>query len=188
MDAALPAKASVAPRSANEPPPEAITLAGRFFDAARNGQMDIFEQALPRGLPPNLTNDKGDTLHGTDPNRLNDRGQSPLAGVVFTNEPEVIKTVLEAGADTEVGRPSAIEATKVFKQEEYEGMFREQIEKLKAEGARAIIGADYGRFVICVSPAIKIVGWFIRSYKTQKSPIRSFCFGPRHNPKKESKL
>lgn len=47
---------------ADELPPEAIALATRFFDAARHGQMDIFEQALPRGLPANLTNDKGDTL------------------------------------------------------------------------------------------------------------------------------
>lgn len=51
--------------------------------------------------------------HGADPNRLNDKGQSPLAGVVFKNEPEVIKILLEAGADPEVGEPSALAATKV---------------------------------------------------------------------------
>jgi ankyrin repeat protein len=51
--------------------------------------------------------------HGADPNRLNDKGQSPLAGVVFKNEPEVIKILLDAGADPEVGEPSALEATKV---------------------------------------------------------------------------
>ncbi len=45
-------------------PPEAIALASRFFDAARSGTYDILEQALSRGLPPNLTNDKGDTLVG----------------------------------------------------------------------------------------------------------------------------
>lgn len=43
-------------------PPEAIALAGKFFDAARQGQMAIFEQGLPAGLPANLTNDKGDSL------------------------------------------------------------------------------------------------------------------------------
>jgi hypothetical protein len=63
MDSAPPQTApEAAPRSADELPPEAIALATRFFDAARNGQMDIFEQALARGLPANLTNDKGDTL------------------------------------------------------------------------------------------------------------------------------
>jgi hypothetical protein len=50
------------PQSVSNLPPEAIALAGRFFDAARNGQMDLFEQALPLGLSPNLTNDKGDSL------------------------------------------------------------------------------------------------------------------------------
>lgn len=43
-------------------PPEAIALASRMFDAARAGQMDIFQQALPAGLPVNMTNDKGDSL------------------------------------------------------------------------------------------------------------------------------
>lgn len=33
--------------------------------------------------------------HGADPNTLNDRGQSPLAGAVFKNEEEVIKALLE---------------------------------------------------------------------------------------------
>ena len=51
--------------------------------------------------------------HGADPNRLNDRGQSPLAGVVFKNERDVIKILLEAGADPEVGEPTALEATRV---------------------------------------------------------------------------
>jgi len=35
-----------------------------MYDAARAGQVDVFQQALPAGLPPNLTNDKGDTLVG----------------------------------------------------------------------------------------------------------------------------
>jgi hypothetical protein len=43
-------------------PPEAIALASRMYDAARNGQLDIFQQALPAGLPANMTNDKGDSL------------------------------------------------------------------------------------------------------------------------------
>jgi hypothetical protein len=43
-------------------PPEAIALAGRMYDSARKGDIPIFEQALPAGLPPNMTNEKGDTL------------------------------------------------------------------------------------------------------------------------------
>jgi hypothetical protein len=43
-------------------PPEAIALAARMYDAARAGQMDIFQQALLAGLPANMTNEKGDSL------------------------------------------------------------------------------------------------------------------------------
>lgn len=62
MDSAPPTGATGGPQTADELPPEAIALASRFFEAARHGQMDIFEQALPQGLPANLTNDKGDSL------------------------------------------------------------------------------------------------------------------------------
>lgn len=48
--------------AASSLPPEAIAFAGRMFDAARSGNKEIFEQALPAGLPANMTNEKGDTL------------------------------------------------------------------------------------------------------------------------------
>lgn len=51
--------------------------------------------------------------HGADPNSLNDRGQSPLAGVVFKNERECIDALLEGGADPTIGQPSAIDACRV---------------------------------------------------------------------------
>ena len=51
--------------ASSELPPEAIIFAGKMFDAARNGQIDIFQQALPAGLPANMRNDKGDTLVGS---------------------------------------------------------------------------------------------------------------------------
>lgn len=53
------------PRSVTELPPEALALATRMFSAARNGDeqsIALLTAALARGLPPNLTNDKGDTL------------------------------------------------------------------------------------------------------------------------------
>ena len=43
-------------------PAEAHAFAGRMYDAARDGQMDIFEAALRAGLPANMTNDKGNSL------------------------------------------------------------------------------------------------------------------------------
>ncbi|KAJ9605128.1 hypothetical protein H2200_010518 [Cladophialophora chaetospira] len=159
MDSAPPVGAG-GPQSADELPPEAIALAGRFFEAARSGQIDILEQALSRGLPANLTNDKGDTLlmlasyhghaelasllvkHGADPNRLNDRGQSILAGVVFKNEPAVVDILLDAGADPEIGQPTALDATRVFRQEAFGEKFKEQIEKLRAANTRAMNGSS----------------------------------------------
>ncbi|KAF4512052.1 hypothetical protein G6O67_001237 [Ophiocordyceps sinensis] len=114
--------------------PEAIALAARMYDAARAGDLPVFQQALPAGLPPNMTNEKGDTLlmlaayhghadlvkllieHGADPNRLNDRGQSPLAGAIFKNEEAVIEALLEGGADPEHGSPSALQCVETFNQ------------------------------------------------------------------------
>lgn len=78
--------------------------------------------------------------HNADPNRLNDRGQSPLAGVVFKNEGECVELLLEGGADPELGQPSAMEACKVFKQEQFEKLFEQQIEKLKTTRTRAMNG------------------------------------------------
>lgn len=47
--------------------PEIIAFATRMYDAARQGDMPIFEQALAVGLPPNMTNDKGDSLVRSSP-------------------------------------------------------------------------------------------------------------------------
>jgi len=117
-------------------PPEAIALAGRLYNAARQGDSELLQQALGAGLPVNMTNEKGDTLlmlaayhghpdlvktlleHGADPNRLNDRGQSPLAGAVFKGEDGVVEALLAGGADPDHGAPSALECVGMFKQED----------------------------------------------------------------------
>lgn len=78
--------------------------------------------------------------HQADPNRLNDRGQSPLAGVVFKNERECIEALLIGGANPELGQPSALEACRVFGQEEFESMFRQQVEKLKQSNGTTVNG------------------------------------------------
>ena len=125
--------------ASNPLPPEVIGFATRMFDAARRGDTAVFAQALPAGLSPGLTNDKGDSLimlaayhghaplvslllsHGANPNSLNDRGQSPLAGAVFKAEAEVVEALLAGGADPEMGEPSAMEALVLFKQEDVWG-------------------------------------------------------------------
>jgi len=131
--------------------PEAIAFATRIYDAARTGQTEIFEQALPAGLPVNMMNEKGDSLimlasyhghtplvtlllrHGANANSLNDRGQSPLAGAVFKGESEVVEALLAGGADPDYGTPSAMEAIVLFRQEEqWRGKFEAAPGKGKA--------------------------------------------------------
>ena len=64
MDSAPP-QTNGGPQSAAQLPPEAIALATRMFDAARKGDEQstaLLTQALQRGLPANMTNEKGDSL------------------------------------------------------------------------------------------------------------------------------
>jgi ankyrin repeat protein len=51
---------------------------------------------------------------GADPNRLNDRGQAPIAGAVFKREDEVVRVLMEAGADPRAGDPNAIASAQMF--------------------------------------------------------------------------
>lgn len=68
MDVAPPQEAT----GPTQLPPAAIELASKMFDAARKGDeqsVALLTQALARGLPANLTNDKGDTLVSHDAQR-----------------------------------------------------------------------------------------------------------------------
>ncbi len=51
---------------------------------------------------------------GAEADRINDRGQTPLAGAVFKGEQEVIEVLLEAGADPAAGTPSAVDTARMF--------------------------------------------------------------------------
>ena len=55
---------------------------------------------------------------GADPNRINDNGQSPLAGAVFKNELEVIRRLMAGGANPRLGTPTAIQTARIFKRED----------------------------------------------------------------------
>lgn len=48
--------------TAFSPSLEAIRLAAQMYNAAREGNKQVLEEALASGLPANLTNEKGDTL------------------------------------------------------------------------------------------------------------------------------
>ena len=73
--------------------------------------------------------------HGADPNTLNDRGQSPLAGAVFKDEKEVIEALLQGGADPDWGRPSAMDAVDLFRKGD------EWREKFEGAAGRGKMGA-----------------------------------------------
>ena len=73
--------------------------------------------------------------HGADPNKLNDRQQSPLSGAVFKGEEEIVEALLEGGADVDVGEPSAWRCLEIFgKVEGWGGRFERQRERLNKGG------------------------------------------------------
>ena len=51
---------------------------------------------------------------GADPDRANDRGQTPLAGAVFKGEDAVVTALLDGGADPAAGTPSAVDTARMF--------------------------------------------------------------------------
>ena len=51
---------------------------------------------------------------GADPDRANDRGQTPLAGAVFKGEIEVVRALVSGGADPAAGGPSALDTAGMF--------------------------------------------------------------------------
>jgi ankyrin repeat protein len=112
--------------------PEVLQLATKVFDLARQGDTDTVAAYVDAGVPPNLSNDRGDTLlmlaayhghadtvrallaRGADATRPNDQGQTPIAGAVFKGEAEVVRVLLAAGADPAAGQPSAIDTARMF--------------------------------------------------------------------------
>lgn len=111
-------------------------LAARVFGAARAGDAEMLASYVDAGLPVDLANEAGDTLlmlsayhghlasvqvllkRGADANKANDRGQTPLAGAVFKNEPDIARALLDAGADPDAGTPSAAETARMFGKED----------------------------------------------------------------------
>ncbi|MCX2969294.1 ankyrin repeat domain-containing protein [Streptomyces sp. TRM70308] len=121
--------------------PEVLQLAAKVFDLARQGDTDTLAAYVDAGVPPNLTNDKGDTLvmlaayhghaetvralleRGAEPDRVNDRGQTPLAGAVFKGTTEVVRALLAGGADPAAGTPNAVDTARMFAREEALALF-----------------------------------------------------------------
>ena len=104
---------------------ETLAFLQQVFQLVRAGQAEEFGEYLVRGLPPNLRNEKGDSLlmiaaynghpdvvkllleHGADAELANDRGQTPLAAAAFKGDIEVINILLDSGADVDGGVTAA---------------------------------------------------------------------------------
>lgn len=109
-----------------------VELAHALFDLAREGQTERLAAYVDAGAPANLTDPAGNTLlmlaayhghanlvrelaaRGADVDRLNDRGQSPMAGAVFKGDDTVVATLLELGADPDAGTPTARQTADMF--------------------------------------------------------------------------
>ncbi len=111
---------------------DTLAFAHRVFDLAREGGAAELAPLIDAGLPPNLTNDKGDTLlmlaayqdhpdtvrllleRGADTARVNDRGQTALGAAVFRRSSASVTSLLAHGADPALGSPSALEVAAFF--------------------------------------------------------------------------
>lgn len=111
---------------------DALALAQKLFQAAREGSDELLGAYLDAGVPATLTNSAGDSLlmlaayhghagtvqlllqHGAEANTANDRGQTPLAGAAFKGYTDVARVLLGAGADPDAGAPSARAAAQMF--------------------------------------------------------------------------
>ena len=106
----------------------------QIFDLARQGA-DVLLDLVDAGLPVELADEADNTLlmlaayhghaaltaglaeRGADVNRLNGNNQAPLAGAVFKNEADVIRVLVEHGADPDAGTPSARATAQMFGRE-----------------------------------------------------------------------
>ncbi|WP_022873634.1 ankyrin repeat domain-containing protein [Nesterenkonia alba] len=111
---------------------EQLQFLASLFDYARAGKTEELLELIDRGVPVDLTNDKGDTLlilavyndhtdlarglmeRGADIHRVNDRGQTALGCAVFRQNTEATELLLHAGADPTLGRQSAYNVVEVF--------------------------------------------------------------------------
>lgn len=115
-----------------DPADDAVELAHRLFDFARDGETARLAAYLDAGAPVDLRDAKGDTLlilaayhehadtvalligRGADVEAQNDRGQRPLTCAVFKQDADAVRALVSAGADPDAGTPSARATARMF--------------------------------------------------------------------------
>ena len=113
------------------------------LDLAREGDTGKLAEYIDAGLPVNLTGGTGDSLlilaayhvhpetvdallaRGADTARLNDRGQTALGAAVFRRSEPIVRALLAAGADPDLGSPSAVEIANFFELTEMASLLAE---------------------------------------------------------------
>ena len=102
---------------------EYVEFAQEVFQRARTGDAPMLARLLEKGLPPNMSNHKGDTLlmlaayhghveatrvlleAGAEPDRYNDMAQAPLGAVAFKGYLPIVELLLAHGADAGFAPP-----------------------------------------------------------------------------------
>jgi ankyrin repeat protein len=102
---------------------ETLALIRKVFQFARSGDAEELAAFLDHGFPPNLRNERGDSLlmlasyhghldaskvlleRGADPEVMNDQGQSPLAGAAFKGNVAMATLLLDHGAKVDNAVP-----------------------------------------------------------------------------------
>lgn len=126
----------------SETPDEAaLELAEQMLDWARAGDAAPLLSLLDQGGPANLRDATGNSVlmlaayhghadlvtrlaaRGADVDLVNDRGQTPLAGAVFKQDTATVRALVAAGADPDLGTPSARETAQHFGAEELSSLF-----------------------------------------------------------------
>lgn len=118
-----------------EIPADVQEFATRLFNMARGGDLTLLDY-VDQGVAVDMANQDGNTFlmlasyaghvdltrglieRGADVNKFNERGQAPLAGVVFKKEDALIDVLLAAGADPTAGTPDAISTAKMFERDD----------------------------------------------------------------------
>lgn len=117
--------------SDNALPDDVQELVNRLFQMARTGDMTLVDY-LAQGVDANLANQDGNTFlmlaayhdhadlvkalagAGANVDKLNLRGQSPLAGAIFKKNDATIDALLALDADPRAGHPDAVATAQMF--------------------------------------------------------------------------
>jgi ankyrin repeat protein len=112
------------PAARPEPDEATLAFARRVFQHARSGEAAELATVLGQGFPPNLRNERGDSLlmlacyhgqhdaartlldHGAAPELQNDAGQTPLGAAAFKGDIAIATLLLDRGAGVDSAGPN----------------------------------------------------------------------------------